>query len=345
MQLEQSPPSASSAKSARGPMVMVYIGDDDPTRGDSHGFKGIGQRLAQKLNGRFHYLEDKHLAQMYPGTPDPSDSLKLYLRDHGKPDILLSRAAYYNGMMTSISPLMMVRDINEGLSSNLLGDESLVSHHLTPEIFDEHGKKFREQYKDIKSPIIAVMLVNINDIENFAQKMVSKCAAHDDMTVFICSSRRTWHDHYDKIKKRLEELAQEKGIAERLKIDGYSFQENANKENAFNPYIGLINEADHIIVAGESLSMVSEPLAAGKRVMIFEPGHSYSNLREKGLVTDFKNCAADTRFETPRIEPVNVTEDIANRLVDKFNKTAKKYAGPAGWVMRAASKVKNALGL
>lgn len=66
---------------------------------------------------------------------------------------------------------------------------------------------------------------------------------------------------------------------------------------------------------------------------------------EKGLVTDFKNCAADTRFETPRIEPVNVTEDIANRLVEKFNKVAKKYAALVGWVMRAASKVKNAFGL
>ncbi|MFN7113334.1 MAG: ELM1/GtrOC1 family putative glycosyltransferase [Alphaproteobacteria bacterium] len=345
MQLEQNSPEVSSAKRGQGPMVMVYIGDDDPTRGDSHGFKGIGQRLAQKLHGKFHYIEDKHLAQMYPGTPHPIDGMKLYLRDHGKPDILLSRVAHHSWMMTSITPLMMVHEINESLSANLLGDDSLVSHHLTPEIFDEHGKKFREHYKDIKSPIVAVMLVNIHEIENFAQKMISKCAAHDEMTVFICSSRRTGPDNYDKLKKRLEELAQEKGISERLKIDGYNFHEHVHNENAFNPYIGLIKEAEHIVVAGESLSMVSEPLAVGKRVMIFEPGHAYSSLRKKGLVTDFKSSADDTRFETPRIKPVNVTEDITNQLVEKFNKVAKKHGGSFGWVMRAASKVKNVLGM
>lgn len=83
-------------------MVMVYIGDDDPSRGDSHGFKGIGQRMAQKLGGRFHYIEDKHLSQLYPGYPRREDALEQYMKQHGKPDILLGRGAYY-GMMTSIN--------------------------------------------------------------------------------------------------------------------------------------------------------------------------------------------------------------------------------------------------
>lgn len=334
-----------SPASTSGPMVMVYIGDDDPTRGDSHGFKGIGLRMAQKLGGRFHYLEDKHLTQMYPGMPDPRNALDLYMKQHGKPDILLSRAAYYGGMMTRISPLMMVRDINEGLSSDLLGDISLVSHHLTPEIFDEHGKKFRDHYKDIKSPIVAVMMVNIQDVESFAQRMISKCAQHDELTVFICTSRRTYQDNYIQLKGRMEELAREKGLGERLKIDGYNFHEHLGKENVFNPYIGLIKEADHIIVGGDSLSMVSEPLAAGKRVMVFEPAHGYSSLKEKGMVIHFNDCAADKRFETPSFKPVNVTEDIANKLVDQFNKVARKYAGPIGWAKRKFDNLKRALDL
>lgn len=335
---------AQSPASKSGPMVMVYIGDDDPTRGDSHGFKGIGLRMAQKLGGRFHYIEDKHLSEMYPGMPDPRQALSMYMDKHGKPDILLSRAHYYGGMMTRITPLMMVKDINEGLSSDLLGDASLVSHHLTPEIFDEHGKKFRAHYKDIKSPIVAVMMVNIHDVENFAQHMIAKSAQHDELTVFICTSRRTYQDNYIKLKGRLEELAQEKGLGTRLKIEGYNFHEHLGKENTFNPYIGLIKEAEHIVVTGDSLSMVSEPLAAGKRVMVFEPGHTYGRLREKGLVIPFNECAADKRFETPQIEPVNVTEDIANRLVDKFNKVAKKYAGPVGWAVRKYEGIKRSLG-
>lgn len=335
--------SSQSSAAKPGPMVMVYIGDDDPTRGDSHGFKGIGLRMAQKLGGRFHYLEDKNLTQLYPGMPDPRDALDLYMKQHGKPDILLSRAAYYGGMMTRISPLMMVNTINEGLSSDLLGDISLVSHHLTPEIFDEHGKKFREHYKEITSPIVAVMLVNIQDVENFAQRMISKCAQHDELTVFICTSRRTYQDNYFSLKSRMEELAQEKGIGARLKIEGYNFHEHLGKENVFNPYVGLIKEADHIVVGGDSLSMVSEPLAVGKRVMVFEPSHSYGGLKEKGMVVHFNDCAADKRFETSTFKPVNVTEDIASKLVDQFNKVAKRYAGPIGWAVRKFDHLKKSL--
>ena len=331
-----------SSASKSGPMVLVYIGDDDPTRGDSHGFKGIGLRMAQKLNGRFHYLEDKHLEEMYPDIRSADDGLSRYMQQHGKPDILLSRAAYYGGMMTRITPLMMVKDINEGLSSDLLGDNSLVSHHLTPDIFDEHGAKFREHYKEIKTPIVAVMLVNLWDTEAFAEKMVAKCAQHDEgLTVFICSSRRTGSGSYDKLKKDIEDFAKTKGISDRLNVEGYNFEKESGKENSFNPYIGLIKEADHIMVAGESLSMVSEPLALGKRVMVHQPGHSYTKLKEKGLVIDFEDCAADKRFETPRVEAVNVTEDISSRLVEKFNRVAKKYAGPAGWLIRKMHNLKN----
>jgi hypothetical protein len=338
-ELKQSPSSKS------GPMVLVYIGDDDPTRGDSHGFKGIGRRMAQKLNGSFHYLEDKDLTKMYPDIRRPNDGLELYMKQHGTPDIVLSRAYHYGGMMSRITPLMMVHDINEGLSSNLLGDSSLVSHHLTPEIFDEQGVKFRAQYKEITSPIIAVMLVSIYDIESFAQKMVSKCAHHDEVTVFICSSRRTSPGNYDKLKSRIEELAQEKGLDGRLKVDGYNFEQGRGKENVFNPYIGLIKEADHIVVGGESLSMVSEPLAAGKTVMVFEPSHSYSKLKKRGLVVDFSKCADDTRFETSRIDPVNVTEDISSRLIEKFNKVAKKHTGPTGWLIRKLDGLRKALSM
>jgi len=336
---------AKQLSSSTGPMVLVYIGDDDPSRGDSHGFKGIGQRMAQKLNGRFHYLEDKHLGALYPGI-QISEGLDRYMQEHGRPDILLSRAAYYGGMMTRITPLMMVKDINEGLSEDLLGDSSLVSHHLTPEIFDEHGARFRDHYKDIKTPIIAVMLVNIWDTEQLAEKMVSKCAQHDEpLTVFICSSRRTGSGNYELLKKNIEDRAREKGLGDRLHVEGYNFEKESGKENVFNPYIGLIKEAEHILVAGESLSMVSEPLAAGKRVMVHQSGHSYTKLKKKGLVIDFDDCAADTRFETPHVGPVNVTEDISNRLVEKFNRVAAKNRSPLGWLHRQLSRVKNSLSL
>ena len=330
----------------KGPMVMVYIGDDDPSRGDSHGFKGIGMRMAQKLHGEFHYLEDKHLGELYPDIGSPRDAFLRYLKDHGNPDIMLSRYGYHSGMMTSIPPRLLVSDINEGLSDNLLGESSLVSHHLTPELLEEQGKQFRAKYSDIKTPLIAVMMVNVQDIESFAQKMVSKAAAYGEgATVFICTSRRTHQDNYTKLKTRLEVLAAEKGLAGRLNISGYNFHEHVGQKS-FNPYVGLINEADHVVVAGESMSMVSEPLASGKPVYLYEPGHGYSSLKKKGLAIDFNTTAADTRFDDHRIKAINITEDIADRLIDKFNNASKKQKpGLLGWVQSKAAAFKNTFGM
>lgn len=329
----------------KGPMVMVYIGDDDPSRGDSHGFKGIGMRMAQKLHGEFHYLENRHLVDLYPDISRPRDAFLKYLKDHGKPDIMLSRYGYYGDMMTSISPRLIVSDINEGLSDSLLGENSLVSHHLTPELLEEQGKQFRDNYKEIKTPLVAVMMVNLHDIESFAQKMVSKGAAYEEgVTVFICTSRRTHQDNYAKLKTRLEELAAEKGLSGKLHISGYNFHEHVGQKT-FNPYVGLIQEADHVVVAGESMSMVSEPLASGKPVYLYEPGHGYSSLKKKGLAIDFNTTAADTRFNEHRIKAVNITEDITDRLIDKFNKSARKHTGLLGWVQSKAAAFKNTFGM
>lgn len=329
----------------KGPMVMVYIGDDDPSRGDSHGFKGIGMRMAQKLHGEFHYLENRHLVDLYPDISRPRDAFLKYLKDHGKPDIMLSRYGYYGDMMTSISPRLIVSDINEGLSDSLLGENSLVSHHLTPELLEEQGKQFRDNYKEIKTPLVAVMMVNLHDIESFAQKMVSKGAAYEEgVTVFICTSRRTHQDNYAKLKTRLEELAAEKGLSGKLHISGYNFHEHVGQKT-FNPYVGLIQEADHVVVAGESMSMVSEPLASGKPVYLYEPGHGYSSLKKKGLAIDFNTTAADTRFNEHRIKAVNITEDITDRLIDKFNKSSRKHTGLLGWVQSKAAAFKNTFGM
>lgn len=328
----------------KGPMVMVYIGDDDPSRGDSHGFKGIGQRIAQKLHGEFHYLEDRHLNELYPFLYRQQDKFEQYIKDNGKPQIMLSRYGYYGGMMTSISPLLMVTDINEGLSYDLLGEKSLVSHHLTPELLGAQGKLFRENYKDITTPLIAVMMVNVDDIEAFAQKMVSKCEKYDEATIFLCTSRRTMGANYKMLKERLEQLAEEKGLGDRLKITGYNFHDHVGKAS-FNPYVGLIDAADHVVVAGESMSMVSEPLAAGKPVIAYEPQHSYSALKRRGLVVDFNKMAADTRFETGRVPVVNITEDIADTLIKKFNAAASKNHGFLGWVSKAAVGFKKTFGL
>ncbi|MBI1215852.1 MAG: hypothetical protein GC185_08550 [Alphaproteobacteria bacterium] len=348
-----------------GPMVLVYIGEDDPSRGDSHGLKGIGQRMAQKLNGKFHYLEDDDLKRMYlenahdvtaPGAqdapapvPEPGKKsvdmdklLKRYLKENGKPEIVLSRFGQYNDAIKSAKPLLIVRDINETLSSRLLGEKSLVSHHLTPELLKAEGEKFRAQHPDFQGPLIGVLMVDINGYSSFAEKMVSKCAAYPQATIFLCGSRRTPNYDYDNLKEELEKAAKKKGLEGRLRIDGYNFLRGLKNKDAFNPYVGLLDAADHIVLTGNSQSMLSEPLAAGKPVILHGSFNQYKKLKRKGLVMDFGKCAADKRFETGRIKPVNITEDITDKLIKDFkNAQSTRRGGPVGWALRATQGVKN----
>lgn len=298
------------------PMVLVYIGDDDPLRGDSHGFKGIGQRLAQKLKGTFHYLEDSHLAGLYPDELSTAAALKRYFADHKAPDVVLSRG-WDKYAMKGQNPLLCIMDINEGLSEDYLGEYSLVSHHLTPELLENEGSKFREHYPALPHPLIAVMMVNVYGAWNFSKKLVEKCAAYPEATIFLCSSRRTRPENYAALAGILTDMIKEQGMEKRIRLEGYNFNGGRTQQALFNPYMGLLQEADHVIVCGESRSLVSEPLAAGKPVMLYET-RPYGSLQKKGLAFEFNACAARAPFETGKIKPVNVTEDIADALARKF---------------------------
>ncbi len=303
-------------------MVLVYIGSDDPTRGDSHGFTGIGQRLAQKLGGEFHYLEGAHLDKLYPGETSKKVALERYFADHKAPDIVLSRA-WDEYAHWKKKPLMCITSINEFLASRYLGESiNLVCHHLTPELLESEGKKFREHYPALPSPLIAVMMVRIKNAQDFAEKLVSKCAAYPEAAIFLCGSRRTPEINYNHLTEALTGVIKEQGLGQRIKLAGYDFNSlRAAGSDSFNPYVGLLQEADHVIVCGESLSLISEPLAAGKPVMVYET-FEYRDLKKKGLTLHFNDCAARAPFETRKIEPVNITEKMAGTLARVFRRKA-----------------------
>lgn len=298
------------------PVVLVYIGGDDPSRGDSHGFKGIGQRLAQKLAGTFHYLEDSHLAELYPEEQSTEAALKRYFADHKAPDIVLSRQ-WDKYAMKGQNPLLCITSVNEGLSEDYLGEYNLVSHHLTPELLESEGRKFREHYPALPHPLIAVMMVNVGNTWSFSKKLVEKCAAYPKATIFLCSSRRTRPENYAALAGILTDMIKERGMEQHIRFEGYDFNDGRTQQTLFNPYVGLLQEADHVIVCGWSQSLVSEPLAAGKPVMLYE-ARPHGSLQKKGLAFEFNACAARAPFETGKIKPVNVTEDIAGVLARKF---------------------------
>lgn len=143
-------------------------------------------------------------------------------------------------------------------------------------------------------------------------------------------------DNYNALAAALEKQIKEKGLEERLTVTGYNFRALVNDHGHFNPYVGLLQEADHVIVCGDSRSLISEPLAAGKPVMLYEAGKDHIGMKQKGLALEFNTCAAHRAFETGKIKPVNLTEDIADKMAQEFRKKAFWHKmNPTTWVKKA----------
>ncbi|MBI1215851.1 MAG: hypothetical protein GC185_08545 [Alphaproteobacteria bacterium] len=299
------------------PAVMVYIGDDDPTRGDSHGFKGIGRALARKLGASFHYLEDKTLLSLYPQFQTAAGGLARYIDEHGKPDVLFSRASSRdNPVLSTLRDTLKISAINESFALQMMGSAALVAHHLTPDLLEEEGRAFRAAHPVQKDEtLVAVLLAQASQLNAFADKLVSKCAAQGKTAIFVCACWRTREEEFDKLTARLEQMIAARGLGAQLRVKTYH---PARDGDAHNPYAGLLDAADHVVLAGASHSMMSEALAAGKAVITYSAGPADPGLKEKGLTLNFNDCAADKRFEAGRVAPIDVTAEIAERIAQKI---------------------------
>ena len=335
---------ASAAPQDR-PMVLVYIGDDDPSRGDAHGSAGVGRKIAQKIGGTFHFIGDKDLAALYPEEKTKADALAHYFRDHGKPDVLLSKFwRIHDKALGKDKPLSLFEDNNEYLSHKYLGEHSLVNHHVTPEMLAAEGQKFRDAYPGLPSPLVAVLMAKVDDVEAFAEKLISKAAAHPEAAIFVTSIWRTPPENYEHLMEALTRHAKAQGAEDRLKIIGYPFRKGEDAKARYNPYLGLLDAADHLIVTGHSLSMMTEPMAAGKSPLLFEPGQDHSSLEQKGLVRDFNKAAARAPFDSSKIGPFNPTDAIAEKMAKEFRqKSFHRKLSPAIWMKKIGTALRRAL--
>jgi uncharacterized protein len=110
--------------------------------------------------------------------------------------------------------------------------------------------------------------------------------------------------------------------------------------DADNPYFAILALADEIIVTADSVSMVTEAVATGKRVHLFDTGHGWSSMRAplpvrgqdrvagpslREWVRDFHLQARLYRWLL-RLAPARVTRDI--RLVHRH----LVASGRASWL-------------
>ena len=143
--------------------------------------------------------------------------------------------------------------------------ENIVStsgalHRVTENRLKCAQKEFSAEYADLKKPLIGVLVGGTNQIFRFTEakgkqfvSLLREVVNTSGGSLIITPSRRTDPQILKIIKEGLPE--------EDTKIwDGKSK----------NPYFGILAYADALIVTGDSVNMISEAIATGKPVHIFQ---------------------------------------------------------------------------
>ena len=87
-----------------------------------------------------------------------------------------------------------------------------------------------------------------------------------------------------------------------------------------NPYVGMIANADAIVVTGDSVNMVGEALATSAPVYMYEPSGGHPKVRRylDGLIGRRLVRRWAGRVEDWRHDPVDATGEIASAIVRRY---------------------------
>lgn len=307
------------------PTILVNIAYNDPTRGDSAGWRGMARGMAKKLGGRVVYADEKTVRAAFPEEDESAEYealLARYIQEFNPPEAVFGHDCSDTLRELGQDPddVYTMTRINEGITSDMLGENELVAHHLTPEMMEEEGKKFDEMHPKIKKPVISVMLMDPysdSDRQAFAERTVKLMSHYPEATIYLCGSRHTSEDNYNDLMDRINKEVAKQGVKKKIDVTGYKF----DREATYNPYKGLIARSKHIVVWGSSQSLVTEALYSGKTVYLHET-YGFSETKEKkpGYLATFNELALGDAPLSKEFEPVNLTDQLVDKLIEEKDK-------------------------
>lgn len=310
------------------PVLLADTTVDNETRGDAHGFEGLVQSFAKRVDADVIQISEKQLQAAYPHIKGGHDDLFMaYINDNGCPDIYMGECSRKLQMKMENNGTRYVFQKyknNETLSKVYLPDCELVSHHLTEEKFKTEGEKFRQHYpRPADTEVIAVLLSDLmqDDIDSVADKLTTMAKQHENSMIFVTSCWRTENDCYDRFITKLEENMQAKGMDTATQLKHFNIERA--KPGDYNPYTGLLDQSSHVLVWGRSRSLVSETLSSGKTPYIFRNEDMYEKSLKDGLIKNFKTAPTENGFQTIYRKPVSVTDKIADRLLKDYKRMKK----------------------
>jgi hypothetical protein len=300
------------------PLVMAYIGQDDPHRGDSKGAIGVGRIVAQMIGGDYVYVDEQRLAAKFNEVSGYSNQLQCYIQSVGDPDIVIGPSTSFIRKFVSEPTTLSEERYNEDYSQLRVKDScGVVSHDLTDGFLNAAGRCFSdhnvERNINIQGPLIGVLMGGAyGQMDMVAKSMVDMTHHMPEATFYLCPSRRTGMFHFKALKREIEIAAMREKTE--IHIIGESY---ARQAHGYNPYHGLLAKADHLVIAGDSGSIISEALYTKKRIYVASPPAVLQPLIDKGHITDLFSVSGQP-FLNLAMPRVNVTTEVAASIAYEY---------------------------
>lgn len=304
-----------------GPQPSVVVdctSHQDQSGGDLNAHKGLARHIANLLGAKYSEIT-------YDQCPDGAQGhLKSLMEGDAPPDFIFTKQPGLDpccdSSVQSASAGLVIASFSENLVRKLMGYDpvnyELVPHHLEAKTVDWQRDIFAREYAELPRPLVGVFLTGEYTEHDRSRAGVTAnsiaLTLKNEGTVFLCSSRHNRKDFAacsDFFRERIGNQAMFVDFNLNAQREAYGAEES------WNPYIGLLASADHLVVFGNgSSSIVSEAVSMGKNVHMLAPDYEFPQLAKRGYLTDIHSRKS---LQTRLIEPIGINDSMAKALICK----------------------------
>lgn len=201
---------------------------------------------------------------------------------------------------------LVVPPRHDGLEGENVISTRGALHRVTPEKLADAARAQAERFAHLPRPLVAVLVGGSNrtcrltpQVSTSIGRQLAALAREHGAGIALTPSRRTGAANVQALREAL------RGVPHFI-WDG----------QGDNPYFALLGLADHIVVTGDSVSMVSEAASTGKPVYVADlKGYSqrlvvfHHQLRREGVTRPFPGPLEHWSYD-----PVNDTPQVAERI-------------------------------
>ncbi len=320
----------------KNPAIWV-ITETGNVSGRRNALEGVARHLSDNI--QLISIEDTQATQITPPSDETSAIQSNFhdvqdpLIDEQLPDIILTdlncypdisghTIESYDGDMEVNYPnsVFVVGDM-QFLNWNSFAPEcdlNLSPHNLTEQVISEEAQKLKE-HLTTDTPVIAIMISEISpqeSIKDIQNKLTQAIQYHSNADIYLCSAPRTQPDIFKTVCQEINDQAE-------TNVYTYNWQEEQGQNN---PYIGLLQHAEHMILVGESHSILSERLFTGQSIYTYydHPEEvakhiaAHSNMTDKTHIKDLKTDDISNGLTTVTFAPVDITPLIAQSVEARY---------------------------